>query len=95
MINLNDIVTFRDGISLDNGTAEFNEKFLANIGHICDLGRYFGLTLSRFEIDSEFIYFEWIGTKRDLLRFYTYYSKNMTSESQERRKITQKIILNK
>ena len=95
MNNLIEIVTFRDGFSLDDGTAEFTERFLGNVGHICDLGRHFGLALDKFEIDSEFVYFEWRGRKRDLLKFYTYYSKNMTSEPPESRKAAQLCILNK
>jgi hypothetical protein len=95
MVDLQKEIIFRDGITLENGVNEMTESFLTNVGHECDLGRKFGLSLDRFEIDAEVVYFEWRGTKRDMLRFYTYVSKNMTTESPEIRKATQKIILSK
>lgn len=95
MIDLNKEVIFRDGITLDNGVRDLTDSFLDNVYHICDLGKYFGLSLDKFEIDDELVYFEWRGTKKNMLRFYTYYSKNMTSESLESRVTTQKIILAK
>jgi hypothetical protein len=95
MIDLNKEVIFRDGITLDNGVRDLTDSFLDNVHHICNLGKYFGLSLDKFEINDELVYFEWRGTKKNMLRFYTYYSKNMTSESLESRVTTQKIILAK
>lgn len=95
MIDLNKEIFFNDGISLDNGVKDLTERFLGNVGYICQLGQHFGLSLDKFEIDSELVYFTWRGTKRNVLRFFTYYSKNMTCESLEKRKRTQLILLNK
>lgn len=95
MVNLYKEIIFRDGITLNNGVKDLTDSFLAIVDHIRELGKHFGLSLDKFEIDDELVYFEWRGAKRDVLRFYTYYSKNMTSESLEKRKATQKIILNK
>jgi hypothetical protein len=95
MINLDKEVVFKDGISLDNGVEDLTDSFLDHVEHIIEVGKSFGLSLDRFEITDELVYFEWRGTKRDMLRFFTYYSKNMTIESFEKRKETQKIILNK
>ena len=95
MIDLNKVIVFRDGMTLDNGVWDLNERTLGNAGYQCELGRKFGLVLDKFEIDDDMIVFTWIGTKRDVLRFYTYYSKNMTSESLETRKAVQRIILAK
>lgn len=41
------------------------------------------------------IYFEWRGTKRDTLAFYTYYSTNLTTEPLEELVEAQKVILSK
>lgn len=95
MVDLSKEIIFRDGITFTRGADEITEELMKNIGHECDLGRHFGLSLDRFEIDSEMAYLEWRGSKRDVLRFYTYVSKNMTTESAEVRKATQKIILDK
>lgn len=95
MVDLYKEIIFRDGITLDNGAKDLTESFLANVNRICELGKNFGLSLDKFEIDDELVYFEWRGTKRNVLRFYNHYSRSMTSESLERRKETQKIILAK
>lgn len=95
MVDLYKEIIFRDGITLDNGVEDLTDSLLANVDHMCELGINFGLSLDEFEIDDEMVYFEWRGAKRDVLRYYTYYSKSMTSESLEKRKATQKIILGK
>ena len=95
MIDLSKEIIFRDGVTFDDGIKSLTEKTLANVGYLCELGQQFGLSLDVFEMGFEEAYFEWRGTKKDMLRFYTYYSKNMTTESPEIRKATQKIILNK
>lgn len=94
MIDLSKEIIFRDGIDI-NDEFEITDEFLENVEYIKDLGKHYGLQLDVFEMYEDLIYFEWRGTKRDMLRFYTYYSKNMTTESSERRKTTQKIILGK
>lgn len=95
MVDLYKEIIFRDGITLDGGKMDLTDSFLANVHYVCELGKHFGLSLDEFEIGDDLIYFEWRGTKRDVLRFYTYYSKNMSTESQEKRKATQRHILNK
>ena len=95
MIDLKKEIIFRDGITLDNGVKDLTDSFLANVDHMCELGQHFGLSLDEFEIDDELVYFAWRGAKKNVLRFYTYYSKNMTTESLDKRKATQKIILGK
>lgn len=95
MVDLCKEIIFKDGIVLDNGMDDLTASFLDRVDYICKLGDYFGLSLDKLDINAELVYFEWRGTKRDMLRFYTYYSKNMTTESLEIRKTTQKIILNK
>jgi hypothetical protein len=95
MIDLSKEIIFRDGVTFDDGIESLTEKTLGNVGYLCELGQHFGLSLSVFEVDFEGAYFEWRGTKKNVLRFYTYYSKNMTTESLEVRKATLKIILNK
>ena len=95
MVDLCKEIIFKDGIALDNGMYDLTDSFLDLVDYICKLGKHFGLSLDKHDINAELVYFEWRGTKRDMLRFYTYYSKNMTSESIEIRKTTQKIILNK
>ncbi len=95
MVDFSKEIIFRDGITLDNGVDEMTEEFLEIVGRICDLGRNFGLTLDRFVIDSEMVRFEWRGRKDAMLRFYTYYSENMTTESLESREDAIRTILNK
>lgn len=95
MIDLYKEIIFRDGISLDNGAKDLSDSFLNRVNYILKLGKHFSLSLDEFEIYDDLVYFEWRGTKKNVLRFYTYYSKNMTSESLEKRKAIQKIILNK
>ena len=95
MANLYDKIIFRDGITLDDGLDTLTENFLANVGYICDLGRAFGLTLDRFEINDEMVHFDWRGRRGAVLEFYDYYSKNMTSESEETRCATLGVIRNK
>lgn len=95
MVDLGKEIIFKEGISLENGVEDLTEKFLGIVGYICELGQRFDLSLDRFEIHSGFVHFDWRGSKYNMLRFYTYYSKNMLSESLEERKATQKIILNK
>ena len=94
MIDLNKEIVFRDGWTLER-EEDLTDDVLNNTSHVRALGKHFGLSLDEFEIFSDLIYFEWRGTKRNLLKFYTYVSKNMTSESPEKRKATQLIILNK
>ena len=94
MIDLNTEVVFRDGWTLER-EEDLTDDVLYNASYVCALGKHFGLSLDEFEIFSDLICFKWRGTKRNLLKFYTYVSKNMTSESPETRKATQLIILNK
>lgn len=95
MIDLKKEIIFRDGIILGNGVKDLTDSFLANVDYLCELGQHFGLSLDELEIDDKIVYFIWRGTKKDVLCFYTYYSTNMTSESLDKIKSTQKIILNK
>ena len=95
MIDLQKEIIFRDGWTLDCGTQDITEQLLSNAGHVCDLGRGFGLSLDYFGIDSKMIYFDWRGTKYNMLRFYTYCSKNVVSESPKKRKAVLNIILGK
>ena len=94
MIDLDKIIVFRDGWTLD-GVQDLTERTLGNAGYQCELGQRFGLSLDKFEVDDEMIMFIWRGTKRDVLRFYTHYSKHHTSETLEQRKAVQRIILAK
>jgi hypothetical protein len=95
MIDLNKEIVFRDGWTLDNGVEDLTERILGNAGYQCELGQKYGLSLDKFEINSELIYFEWRGTKRDVLNFYTYYAKNMTNETDDEIEATRQIILSK
>ena len=95
MIDLKKEIIFRDGVILENGAKDLTDSFLANIDYLCELGKGFGLSLDKLEINDEIVYFIWRGAKKDMLCFYTYYSTNMTSESLDKIKSTQKIILNK
>ena len=95
MIDLEKIITFRDGITLDNGVADIDHGLLNTVGKIVNYGRDWGLHLDKFEINDEMISFNWTGTKRNMLNFYTYYSKNLTTESPESREKAITIILNK
>ncbi len=96
MIDLSKEIIFRDAITFTNRDEELTESFLSDVVYyLLELGMNFGLMSDEFEINDEMVYYEWRGSKRDVLRFYTYYSKNMTTESLEERKTTQKIILNK
>lgn len=95
MVNMSKEIVFKDGITLDNGVEDLTESLLNTVRQICDLGRYFGLSLDEFGIDEEIIYFEWRGTKRDVLAFYTYYSVNLTTEPLEALKEAQRTILSK
>nr|WP_297883867.1 hypothetical protein [uncultured Blautia sp.] len=95
MTDMSKEIVFKDGITLDNGVEDLTESLLSVVGQICDLGRQFGLSLDVFGIDEEMIYFEWRGTKRDTLAFYTYYSTNLTTEPLEELVEAQKVILSK
>lgn len=95
MVDLSKEIIFRDGITLDNGVGDLDDSLLAAVENIRELGISYGLSLDKFEINDELIYFEWRGTKRDMLRFYTHYSERMTTESLDKRKEAQKIILGK
>ena len=94
MIDLNKEIIFRDGTTKDSNE-EWTERDLANADYEKSLGQHFGLTLDKFEIGDEMIYFEWRGAKRDVLNYYNYYAINMTTESREKIQATNKIILNK
>lgn len=95
MVDLNKEIVFRDGIILDNGMDDLTDSFLNSVYRIRELGVQFGLSLDKFDINEELVYFAWRGTKMDMLRFYTYYSENMTTESLEKRKEAQITILRK
>lgn len=95
MVDMCKEIVFKDGITLDNGVEDLTESLLNTVYQICDLGRHFGLSLDEFRIDEEMIYFEWRGSKRDMLAFYTYYSTNLTTEPLEAMEEAQKVILSK
>lgn len=95
MIDLEKIITFRDGIGLTNGVYDIDHGLLSTVGKMVNYGRDWGLHLDRFEINDEEIYFEWTGTKRNVLNYYTYYSKNVTHESPESINDTIWVILKK
>lgn len=93
MFNLKKKIIFRDGITYKDG------ETVAHVLRVTDklrsLGFQFNLILNDFEIYDDIAVFEWEGTKYDVLRYYTYYSKYITKESLKTRKKTQIIILNK
>ena len=88
-------IIFKDGIILDNGVNDLTDSLLESIYKICDLGRSFGLSLDEFGIDDEMIYFEWRGSKINMLAFYSYYSVIYTTEPLESIKEAQKVIMSK
>lgn len=95
MIDLNKEIIFKDGITNDEGASEWAQRYLDDADYMRRLGQHFGLTLDKFEIRDELIYFEWRGTKRDVLNYYNYYALNMTTESIEEIRATDMIIFNK
>lgn len=95
MIDLDKEIIFKDGITVDDSAVGWLQCDLDHAEYLCRLGQYFGLSLDKYEIDSELIYFEWRGAKRDVLNFYNYYAIQMTNETIEEIRATIKIILNK
>jgi hypothetical protein len=93
MIDMNKEIIFKDGWTLDGGPV--TDHIAACAFDAINLGYKYGLTLDRFYFDSEMIHFEWRGSKKNVLAWFTYTSTNLTSESEEERNATLEIIRNK
>lgn len=93
MIDMNKEVIFRDGWTLDG--EPLDDRLKARASEVIARGYQYGLQLVEFNWDSELIYFGWYGAKKDLIAWYTYYSVNMTEETEEKRNAVVEIIRNK
>lgn len=93
MNDVNKEIIFREGWSLDSGP--FDDYLKARAVEVIALGYQYGLTLDQFDYDSEMVYFDWRGPKGAMLEWYTYQSKNMSTESEERRNAALQCISSK
>lgn len=86
-------IIFRDGWTLDGGPV--TDRIAACAFDAIALGYRYGLILDQFYYDSEMVHFDWRGTKRAVMDWYTYVSCNMCSETEEERNTTLQIIRDK
>ena len=95
MKDFDKIITFCDGITLTNGENDLTDELFSKIYEIQNLGKKYNLMLEDFDIDSDCVFFKWIGKKDDVLSFYTYVSMYIYHESNDKRRKTQIILLRK
>ena len=81
------------GWTLDGGP--MTQKIAACAFDAINHGYYYGLKLNDVYYDSKMVYFEWCGTKRAMMTWYTYVSVNMMREPEDERKKVLEIISNK
>ena len=95
MVDMSKEITFKDGITLDNGMKDLTDSLLDTVSTILESGMEFGLSLDEFDINDELIYFKWRGSKANMWAFYNYYSTKYTTESLEVKKKVLDIIIGK
>ena len=93
MDNMFKEIVFKDGWTLDGML--FDDYLKARACEVIALGYTYGLTLVKFRYDPEMVEFHWRGTKRAMLAWYDYQSRNMSTESEENRNKALETIRNK
>ena len=86
-------IIFKDGWDLEGDI--YDDYLKARASEVIMKGYEYGLRLDRFCVEDDMVKFYWRGTKRAMLAWYNYYSRNMTSEPEEMRNKAIECIMNK